>query len=127
MLRYSSILTIIIVLISLAGCISNESTDDKEEYPLCETKYDIDKYNGEYVELVGTYDHQSTGKEVDHIVLKDSNTVIVDFNSELEDLDIYNNQTVKVIGKLEKTNYIESDQSTSIARISDIKSFEIID
>jgi hypothetical protein len=42
------------VFIVLVGCISNNSTDEKEKYLICENEDDIDKYDGEVVQLIGT-------------------------------------------------------------------------
>ena len=117
---------LIVFAILISGCISNNN-DDKKEYPICKTVDDIDKYEGEYVQLIGTYNHVSSGKAVDHVILEEFNAVIINNKSELKDPNIYDNHTVKIIGKIEKTNYTDLDQSSSYARISDIKSIKIVD
>jgi hypothetical protein len=60
-------------------------------------------------------------------LLEDFNTVYIYNKSELKEASIYDEHTVKIIGKIKKTNFTESDQSTSIARILDIQSIKIID
>ncbi|MFH1867707.1 MAG: hypothetical protein ABH843_01930 [Candidatus Omnitrophota bacterium] len=99
----------------------------QEEYPLCQSKEDIEQFHGTEVRLIGTYKHVNAGKcWVAKVAIKDGASVVIGYQPSAEQVEEFNDKPVIVIGKILKLfpEEFANQQWLLSPHLVDVKSIE---
>lgn len=101
------ILPVIALALVLTGCGVFEEAD---RYPLCRTRWEIERYQGTQVRLIGIYRHVDAGKWwVSEIELEDGTRVVLSYQPPPVEVKRFSGRTITVIGTI-LSSYPEEEE-----------------